>query len=60
LDDAIIVDLVLRRQDHAFQASPHASELPGPITAASATGSVSRPGLSLATCSPTKRQRNSS
>jgi len=32
LDDAIIVDLVLRRQDHAFQISPHASELPGPIT----------------------------
>ena len=31
LDDAIIVDLVLRRQDHAFQVSPLASEMPGPI-----------------------------
>jgi uncharacterized membrane protein YkvA (DUF1232 family) len=32
LDDAIIVDLVLCRQDQAFQVSPHAGKLPGPIT----------------------------
>jgi uncharacterized membrane protein YkvA (DUF1232 family) len=32
LDDAIIVDLVLRRQNHAFQVSPLASELPASIT----------------------------
>ena len=32
LDDAIIVDLVLRRQAPAFQASLYSSELSGPIT----------------------------